>query len=485
MNKTLEPIARLRLLRVGAVAVALCAVTGYGHADPVMETVQHSFTGADGDYPSFGTPTLGQGGNLYGVTEQGGAYQLGAIYRLAPDGTETLLYSFQGNGDGFHPAWTLARDAAGNLYGTAQQDSTGTSHGTIFRITPSGIFTTLHAFAPSGAEGWLQDNAITIGNDGLLYGVAFEGGTNGAGTFFRMRTDGSQFTVLFNFGAGPVTDQVLVYPQAGIVQGADGNFYGLATGFVQQNFYNGNGAVYRITPAGVMTPLYIFTDPSMEPPIGMPRLDAGGNLYFYGDVRNSTMTGRIYKLDTANALSTLHHFATQEGVPTYSGQLLLGKDGRLYGTTYWGGPNGTWASGPGTVFSLGLDGQFAVLHDFGSIADDGANSQSGLVTAADGSLWGTTRIGGTTASGTVYRLAKPAERFLIQPSTISVGQTATLRWSSTNTTSCAASGSWGPTQEAVSGSMKVAPTGPGTYTYTLACSGAGTVTRSATLVVKS
>jgi uncharacterized repeat protein (TIGR03803 family) len=474
---------QFRLLSLAA-ATALSFGVALAHADPVTETIQHSFTGADGEYPSFGTPTLGRDGNLYGVTEQGGEHQLGAIYKLASDGTETLLYSFQGNGDGIHPAWALARDTQGNFYGMTDPDTSGTNHGTVFKITPAGVFTTLHAFALSGAEGWASGNAVTIGRDGLLYGVTFEGGANSDGTFFRMKTDGSQFTVLFSFGGGAVTDQSLVYPQAGVVQGADGNFYGISTGFVLQHMYFPDGAVYRITPAGAMAPLYVYTDSSMEPPIGIPRFDDAGNLYFYGDIRNSTMTGRIYKLDPSNTLSTLHQFTTQEGVPAYSGQLLLGKDGRLYGTTYWGGPNGAWDNGPGTIFSLGLDGQFAVLHDFGSIAGDGSNPQSGLVTAADGSLWGTTRVGGATASGTAYRLAKPTGQLVVRPTTINAGQTAVLKWTSANTTSCAASGAWGPQDEPVSGSLKVVPTAPGTYTYTLACSGAGTVSRSVTLTVK-
>ena len=468
------------------IAAALLALSGLAAAQangPVTETVMNSFTGSGGAYPGRGAPTLGKDGGLYGVTEQGGANQKGAIYRLAPDGSQTLLYSFIGNGDGVGPTWSLARDAKGNFYGMAGQDLSGTNRGTVFKITPAGVFTTLHAFDWSGAEGWPAPDAVIVGSDGLLYGTAFEGGSNGLGTFFRMKTDGSGFTVLYDFGSGPKDVTQPIYPQGGLTQGSDGNFYGLTVSALLDGFGTGFGTVYRMTPNGTLTPLYFFSDPALEPPIGTPRLDAAGNLYFFGDIRDSSLFGRIYKLDPSNTLSTLHQFTIAEGVPAYSGQLLLGKDERLYGTTYWGGPTGGWDVGPGTVFSLGLDGQFAVLHDFGA-EGDGANPEAGLVAAQDGSLWGTTRIGGSTSNGTAYRLNKPAEKFSVKPARIALGSKAKLKWSSTDAAGCNASGAWGPASVALSGTLAVQPAAAGTYVYTLACWGAGTIARSVTLTVQ-
>ena len=472
-----------RLTLVAALAAMTCHWAAAQANGPVTETVMFSFDSTHGTYPGRGAPTLGKDGNLYGVTERGGANDVGAIYRLAPDGTPTLLYSFLGNGDGAYPTWSLARDVKGNLYGMTSQDTSGTNRGTIFRITEAGVFKTLHVFDFSGTQGWSAPDAVIVASDGMLYGTTFEGGANGVGIFFRMNLDGTGFTVLYQFGSGDPANPQPIYPQGGVTQGSDGNFYGLTTSDEVNHMGFGFGAAYRMTPAGVITPLYYFSDGSMEPPVGIPRVDAAGNLYFFGDLRALPQTGRIYKLDPSNTLTTLHLFTTAEGVPDYSSQLLLGKDGRLYGTTYWGGPNGNEESGPGTVFGLGLDGDFAVLHDFGADGD-GASPEAGLVAAADGSLWGTTRVGGFHSAGTAYRLDKPTEKFSVKPARIALGGQAKLKWSSTDVASCAATGAWGPASEPSTGSVTVQPTTAGQFVYTLACSGAGTITRSVTLTVQ-
>ena len=74
-------------------------------------------------------------GNFYGVTEVGGEYGWGTVFKLDSTGTETVLYSFTGKADGKYVFGTLARDAAGNLYGTAQQGGTN-SCGVVFKLKP-------------------------------------------------------------------------------------------------------------------------------------------------------------------------------------------------------------------------------------------------------------------------------------------------------------------------------------------------------------
>ena len=83
------------------------------------ETVLHSFAGGpgDGSYPQ-GNLTLDGAGNLYGVTQSGGTFSNGAVFKVTSSGSETVLYSFTGSFDGGNPIGGLVRDAAGNLYGT-------------------------------------------------------------------------------------------------------------------------------------------------------------------------------------------------------------------------------------------------------------------------------------------------------------------------------------------------------------------------------
>ena len=81
-------------------------------------------------------------------------------------------------------------------------------------------------------------------------------------------------------------------------------------------------------------------------------------------------------------------------------------DGRLYGSTYWGG---TFMAGSvgGTLFSIGIDGSYAFLHSFGGRTSDGANPVAAEVQAADGALYGATSFGGKANAGTVFRYTLP------------------------------------------------------------------------------
>lgn len=482
-RNTHQAVARSRLLAILA-TILTAASASPASADPVGERVIHSFTGASGDGASSASaPTLGKDGSFYGVTPQGGSSQLGMIYKLAADGTTTSLYSFPaGDASGDRPVQSLVRDADGNFYGMANNGANG-GRGTIFKITPDGSFTVLHTLSPNATEGRAADNGLALGKDGYLYGVAAIGGAKSNGTFFRLKRDGSGFAVLHSFDPSP---GLAARPQASLVRAADGSFYGLAA-YVRDDNNIGYGAVYRITTAGVMTTLYAFMDNSLEPPTGTPQLDAAGNLYFYGSASNSTKSGRIYKLDTAGALSTLHHFTALDGQPgPYSKQLYRGKDGRLYGTAANGGshaPADPSYGAYGTVFSLGLDGAFAVLHNFGA-ANDGTYPLSSPVAAKDGSLWGVTSSSDIPGvPGTAYQLDKPTEKFSVKPTSITLGQSTKLKWSSLDTTGCASSGAWGPGTLPISGSQLVVPAAAGSYTYTLTCAGAGSTARSVTLTV--
>lgn len=73
-------------------------------------------------------------GNLYGVTEEGGASNYGTVYKLSKTGTLTLLHSFVGT-DGDNPFDSLIRDAKGNFYGTAEEGGSG-GCGTVWKLTP-------------------------------------------------------------------------------------------------------------------------------------------------------------------------------------------------------------------------------------------------------------------------------------------------------------------------------------------------------------
>ncbi len=204
------------------------------------ETVLHSFTSnGDGCYPTAGL-IADSAGNFYGTTYYGGNYGYGTVFKLTPDGTETVLYSFIGGSDGNEPYAGLIMDKAGNLYGTTTFG--GTFHtGNVFKLAPDGTETTLYSFAGQG-DGIYPSATLVMDKAGNLYGVAFEGGADDQGLVFEIAPDETE-TVLHTFTGGPDGTN----PKAPLLisHGADGKncLYGTTTSTYMGNAY---GIVFKL-----------------------------------------------------------------------------------------------------------------------------------------------------------------------------------------------------------------------------------------------
>lgn len=131
--------------------------------------------------------------------------------------------------NGTNPYSRLVQGSDGNFYGTTNSGG-NFGYGTIFMITPAGIHTTLFHFDQiNGAN----PRGLVQGIDGNFYGTTYAGGANGLGTVFRMTPNctiintlnGFNFTTLVSF-TGQMGLNPGQYPQAGLVQGSDGYFYG-------------------------------------------------------------------------------------------------------------------------------------------------------------------------------------------------------------------------------------------------------------------
>jgi uncharacterized repeat protein (TIGR03803 family) len=197
------------------------------------ETVLHSFTGApDGDNPFAGL-VADSAGNLYGTTVTGGASGAGSVFKVEPNGKETVLYSFTGL-DGALPFGGLVRDSAGNLYGTTQAGGAN-FFGTVFELDTTGKETVLYSFT-GGSDGATPYAGLVRDSAGNLYGTTSQGGMDNIGTVFEVDTTGKE-TVLYSFTGG--TDGGL--PYAGLARDSAGNLYGTSSNY-------GWGAVFKITP---------------------------------------------------------------------------------------------------------------------------------------------------------------------------------------------------------------------------------------------
>ncbi|MEJ0048996.1 MAG: choice-of-anchor tandem repeat GloVer-containing protein [Rhodospirillales bacterium] len=163
-------------------------------------------------------------GNFYGTTYGVGANSLGTVYKIAPDGTATTLHSFAGGTDGKYPVAGLTLDTAGNLYGTTTQGGAscaGNGCGTVFKLAPDGTETVLYAFTNANDGGYPNDSGhLVIDGKGNLYGTAGTGGANNDGVIFEIAPDGTE-TVLYSFtGASDGS-----FPLGGLIK-AQGNLYG-------------------------------------------------------------------------------------------------------------------------------------------------------------------------------------------------------------------------------------------------------------------
>jgi uncharacterized repeat protein (TIGR03803 family) len=254
-------------------------------------------------------------------------------------------------------------------------------------------FETLGSFRFSGNP---QYAPLIQGNDRVLYGTT----TGDWGTVFRITTGGG-LTVVCYFGESDCPDGA--FPFAGLLQAADGNFYGTAwQGASGSNTVYGAGTIFEIPTIGQPITLYGFCSESKCRDGADPfaPLVQAKNGSFYGAAFDGGAKGygTLFEFSAAGKLTTLHSFQFEDGAGPVGG-LIQAKDGSFYGTTLYGGANGA-----GTVFRITPSGELKTLHSFGS-AGDGANPYSQLVQATDENFYGTTYSGGKHAHGTIFRMA--------------------------------------------------------------------------------
>ncbi|MGO9305606.1 MAG: choice-of-anchor tandem repeat GloVer-containing protein [Candidatus Korobacteraceae bacterium] len=368
-----SPSSTLSLAKVACVVVVFCAAMAIASPAQTFTTLV-TMTGQNGPKP-YATLVQGSDGNFYGTTFEGGSsngpcgtpgYGCGTIYKITPNGILTTMYNFcsQKNcTDGYAPWGALVLGTDGNFYGTTTNGG-GYNGGTFFRITPTGTLTTL--YAGSGSSGGLIQ-----ASDGNFYGTD-GGGTYGDGTVFRITPSGT-LTTLHNFDGADGSG-----PEAGLVQATDGNLYGTTTYGGSNNF----GTVFRITLNGALTTLHSFDgiDDGGYLKAGLVQA-TDGNLY--GDASwggSNGGNGTIFRITLDGAVTVVYNFAGTDG-SSPEAALMQATDGDFYGTTWSGGANGA-----GTVFQLTPAGVLTTLHSFDFT--DGNFPQAGLLQASNGNLYG-------------------------------------------------------------------------------------------------
>jgi uncharacterized repeat protein (TIGR03803 family) len=392
-----RPLSLVRVLT--AIAVLLTASTNAGAQ--LRFNVLHAF--ADPGIVNPNAPLLrASDGNFYGTTLQGGACDAGTLFKMTPAGTVTLMHTFFANSaDGGFPAAGLIQASDGNLYGTTEFGGNGSPGGTIFKLTLAGAYSVVYSLNGT-SDGQDVYGGLTQGSDGNLYGTAASGGAGNSGTAFKV-TLGGTFTLLhaFNFSTEGAN------PNGGLVQGTDGNFYGTTTAGGSSN----NGTVFRMTPAGAVTVLRMFSGGPSDgaAPWGPLMKAADGNLYGLASGRGGpTNNGAAFRITGGGAVEILHMFdyGTEGSAPL--GGFTQTADGNLYSTLF----NGGSAGGYGSVFRMTTAGVVTVVHAFNSL--DGGSPFAGVTVAADGSLYGGTFYGGAFDAGVLFKVTTGGAYSLLQ-----------------------------------------------------------------------
>ena len=357
--------------------------------------VLHHFGGGtnDGAAPQAGL-VIGNDGALYGTTENGGTNSLGTIFKLKPDGSGyTNLHAFT-SGDGSNPRAGLLQGSDGALYGAAYSGG-GQGFGTVFKLNEDGGgYAVLHSFGSTNTDGKNPFCSLTEGSDGALYGTTLLGGGQNIGTVFKLNKDGTNYTVLHEFTGGDGST-----PASALIQATNGMLYG-TTAF---GGAHGAGTVFQLSTNGnAYAVAHDFINIVSDGANPQAALVQGSDGTFYGATRfgGGNNAGVVFRLSNGT-YSNLVSFGSSSGDGrTPLAALITGTNGTLFGTTAAGG-----GSGFGTVFKVNQDGSnYAVLHSFDATGGDGSSPQATLLTGSDGALYGTTFNGGYYTNGIVYKL---------------------------------------------------------------------------------
>ena len=371
-----------------AAAAAVLFAPGVHAAQPFK--VLYSFTGkADGANPR-GSLLLDSTGNLYGTTVQGGSGGYGVVFRLAPDRTQTPLYSFSGGEDGHYAYGGLVQDQSGNLYGVTTLGG-AYAEGNVFQLDSAGTLSVLHSFT-GRPDGSTPEHGLTVDKAGNFYGTTPYGGY-GDGIVFKLTPQGTE-TILHKFADGYDDG---AYPYGGVTLDKKGNLYGTTLDGGSDGLQQGPGVLYKLTSGGKFHVLHHFTDSTGDYPAAAPLRDGSGNLYGTTSAGGSSGTGVLYKLAPDGTYTVLHSFAGGSDGEYGIGRLIMDQTGSLYGVTTEGG-----ACDCGTVFKLAADGTYTILHTFAGT--DGRYPADGLIMNRKGQLFGTTYQGGKDDAGAVFRI---------------------------------------------------------------------------------
>ena len=384
---------------------------------------------------------------IYATTSQGGAYDGGVLYELTTDGSSFAnVYDFVIDKPAINPQYSeLTQATDGNLYGVSPLGGEN-SAGVIFKYDPlTTSYAAVHEF--SSASGSKPYGKLTLGSDGLLYGMTSAGGTNNVGVIFTFDFATNTYTKVFDFGTSNGTN-----PYGYLLEESAGVFYGMTskggvnnlgvifkydvitstfTKIIDFKTYTGsqaflssganpfggfvkatNGLLYALSYAGglynlgaiftfnpatnSMVKLIDLTNSHGTKPYGSFFKASNNKLYALNSGGGLNTQGSLISIDptTGNTFARLVDFSAANGIAP-NGSVLQAANGKLYGTTTMGGTNNL-----GVVFSYDI-AMASVTKEFDFSTATGNLPSSTFIQASDGLLYTITNKGGNNAAGTI------------------------------------------------------------------------------------
>jgi len=353
-----------------------------------FETVLHSFEGSDGAFPLAGL-TLAGDGNFYGTTFYGGNSGAGVLYRMNSGGTFTVLHEFQRGADGGYPYGPPIEASDGNLYGVTSGDNTEAP--TLYEYTRSGQYSIVYTF-DLATTGW-DAYGLIQGIDGLLYVTAGAGGIASCGAIAKLTLSGAlKATHAFRCGHGGA------YPTAPLIQASDGNYYGTTL----SGGSRGDGVLFRLNAVNGENVLYEFgsgSNSAWEPEAGLVQ-GSDGNLY---GVTFAGMGGsHLYRWSFVNGYADL---ATFTGTGELSAGMTQNTNGVFYGPS-WG--FGTYNDGYVYAVDMGLAPFITFVRARGKVGSSAQILGNGLLGATSVTFNGVP-ASFTAVSDTYLTAAVPAD----------------------------------------------------------------------------
>ncbi|MGA8535739.1 MAG: choice-of-anchor tandem repeat GloVer-containing protein [Candidatus Tumulicola sp.] len=403
---------------------------------------------------AFGGLLAGSSGEFYGVSNQGGTHNAGAVYEVSSSGSEQVLYSFRGGADGQGSESGLIAGNGGVLYGVTDGGGGASTCplsygcGTVFEMVPNGSGYSEHVlYAFQGhPDGVSPLGNLSLDKSGALYGTTNSGGAAttctdstgvvGCGTVFKLTPSGSGYSekIVYSFHGGSDGE----FPKDTLIADAKGALYGTTYGGGGTSgcepISSGDtscGTVFKVLPSGAERVLYRFqggANDGSNPRAALLDGKGGGDkrprplfgaTLFGGGANGGLGGGTVFELTPAKsgyAERIIHNFSITPGDgvrPNDQNGLIADASGDLFGTTFVGGKGDSIKCGCGTVFELTPSGSGyteTILHSFKGLPE-GAQPRASLTADTSGTLYGTTFIGGDKQSrchgrcGVVFKVA--------------------------------------------------------------------------------